>query len=283
MSFGIVGGMKKSQALNILNLSEGATDDEVKASHRKLVIAHHPDKFPLDSVERTEAEELTKQINEARDVLLNRSWTPEFDPRRDPRPYAGNPYAHPTANPYGSPQQVEWDPFADWPFGQGQSQGQGRTTYVWTSWDGTRSAGEGAPGGVPFDPFDPFAPFRASTSQKTPQQVRDEAREGLKKEGAVVAAKAAALAVLSLAGSPATGLFVYVVASFVYGLWKRLGSCLIGFFVPIALVLAPFVFMIAPRQGAVTIGLGLAFAVAVLFDITNARDLVRVYRAAGRE
>ncbi|WP_270297258.1 J domain-containing protein, partial [Eggerthella sinensis] len=85
--------MKKSEALKTLGLSDGATDDEVKQAHRKLVISHHPDKFALDSPERAEAEEFTKRINEARDVLLNRSWTPEFDPRRDPRPYAGNPYA----------------------------------------------------------------------------------------------------------------------------------------------------------------------------------------------
>ena len=93
--------MKKSEALNILGLSDGATDDAVKQAHRKLVIEHHPDKFALGSKEREEAEEFTKRINEARDVLLNRSWTPEFDPRRDPRPYANNPYAHPTQNPYG--------------------------------------------------------------------------------------------------------------------------------------------------------------------------------------
>ena len=62
--------MKKSEALKILGLSDGATDDEVKRAHRKLVIAHHPDKFPLGSKEHTDAEELTKRINEARDVLL---------------------------------------------------------------------------------------------------------------------------------------------------------------------------------------------------------------------
>ena len=112
--------MKKSEALKILGLADGASDDEIKKAHRKLVIAHHPDKFPLDSKEHAEAEELTKQINEARDVLINRSWSPEFDPRRDPRPYAGNPYAHPTGSAGqggASGQGNPFDPFAGWPFG----------------------------------------------------------------------------------------------------------------------------------------------------------------------
>lgn len=277
--------MKKSEALKILGLVDGATDDEVKQAHRKLVIAHHPDKFPLESKERADAEELTKRINEARDVLLNRSWTPEFDPRRDPRPYAGNPFAHPTAAPQPGAPRDGWDPFADWPFGQGQptsSQG-GRTAYVWTSWDGSRTADGGTPGDMPFDfdPFDPFAPFRAAREQqKTPQERLDEARTALGREVGIVVAKAAALVVLALVGSAATGLFLYVVASFVYGLWKRFGSCLIGLLLPIALFAMPFVFLIAPRQGAVTIGLAVFFLVAVLFDASNLRNLVRSYRTA---
>lgn len=272
--------MKKSEALNILGLADGASDDAIKQAHRKLVIAHHPDKFALDSTERAEAEEFTKRINEARDVLLNRSWTPEFDPRRDPRPYAGNPYAHPTQNPFGGAPQQGQDPFAGWPFGQGQPQGQGRTTYVWTSWDEPRA---GAAGGQPFDPFDPFAPFRgASGPRKTPEELRAETKLELRREGLAIAGKAALLVVSALLGTAATGLFFYVVISIVYGLWKRLGSCLLGLMVPIALVGAPLVFIIAPRQGAVTIGLAVAFLIAVLFDVTNMRNLVRRYRAASR-
>lgn len=285
--------MKKSEALKTLGLSDGATDDEVKQAHRKLVIAHHPDKFPLESKERAEAEELTKRINEARDVLLNRSWTPEFDPRRDPRPYAGNPYAHPAGSPRPGAPQGEWDPFADWPFGAGQpspfgqgqptSSGGGRTTYVWTSWDGSRTAGGQTPGGMPFDfdPFDPFAPFRSEREQqKTPQERLDEARSALGREAGIVAAKAAALVVLALVGSVATGLFLYVVVSFVYGLWKRFGSCLIGLLLPLALFAMPLVFLIAPRQGAVTIGLAVFFLAAVLFDVSNLRSLAQAYRTA---
>ena len=279
--------MKKSEALKTLGLADGATDDEVKQAHRKLVIAHHPDKFALDSPERAEAEELTKRINEARDVLLNRSWTPEFDPRRDPRPYANNPYAHP-GRP-GSSAAPGQDPFAGWPFagGQGSPFGQGtgtgpapgRTTYVWTSWDGTRAAaGDPGAGG----PFDPFAPFRAAEPRKTPQQVLAEAVRSLRSEVLAVAGKAAVLAVAALLGSVATGLVFYVMISLVWGLWKRLGSCLIGFIVPIALLGAPFVFLIAPRQGAVTVGLAVFFLAAVLFDVKNLRNALRAYRAAKR-
>ena len=270
--------MKKSEALNILGLSDGATDDEVKQAHRKLVIAHHPDKFALGSKEREDAEEFTKRINEARDVLLNRSWTPEFDPRRDPRPYA-NPYAHPTQNPYGAPGSGAGDSFAGWPFGQAPGQGQGRTTYVWTSWDAPR----GASGGQPFDPFDPFAPFRASSEpRQTPQEAFDEVKRDLGREVLVVAGKAALLAVSALLGTVATGLFLYVMVSVVYGLWKRFGSCLIGLAIPLALFGAPLVFIISPRQGAVTAGLAVAFLLAVLFDVVNVRNLARTYRVAKR-
>lgn len=269
--------MKKSEALKILGLVDGVADDEVKRAHRALVIAHHPDKFALDSSARSEAEELTKQINEARDVLLNRTWSPEFDPRRDPRPYA-NPYAHPTSNPFGgTPQpgasgQSEQNPFAGGPFGQGQS------SYVWTSWDAART-GENPGGYQPFD-FDPFAPFWAAEPQKTPHELLVEAQDALKREAGIVAAKLALLVVLSLVGSLATGLFLYVIISIVYGLWKRFGSCLIVLVLPLALVLAPIIFILAPREGAVTIGLGVVFLIAVLFDIVNMRDLIRTYRAA---
>ena len=308
-------GMKKSEALKILGLADGAGDDEIKKAHRKLVIAHHPDKFPLNSAKRAEAEELTKQINEARDVLINRSWSPEFDPRRDARPYAGNPYARPAQRPQGgAPGQggSAWDPFTDgWPFGQGGwAAGPGQATYVWTSWDGTRSSqgahvsgssgGAGAPrpgaagvggtgGGVGFNPFDfefefdptnPFSPFRATRSVRVdPDELRREALTALQREAGIVGLKLAALAVCSLLGAAAIGLFVYVIASIVYGLWKRLGGCLATFLIPIAIVLAPFIMLIAPRNGATTAGLAVAFFAAAAFDVVNIRDVVRTYRA----
>lgn len=280
-----------------MGLENGATDDEVKKAHRKLVIEHHPDKYPLDSPEHAKAEELTKQINEARDVLLNRSWTPEFDPRRDPRPYAGNPYAHPGGYPASGGSPTGRDPFVGWPFSPGQ------TTYVWTSWDGvhtsttppgsTRGAGgagggrgPGGPfGGSPFagaDPFDPFAAFRvAARPAKTREQLRAEAVRTLRLEGAVIAAKLAVVALMALAGSLATGLFVYVVASVLWGLWKRFGGCLFYAAIPLALFGAPLIFLIAPRDGTLTGALLLAFLCAVLFDYSNVRSTYDQWRAAG--
>ncbi len=295
--------MKKSEALKILGLADGATDDEIKKAHRKLVIAHHPDKFPLDSQERSDAEELTKQINEARDVLINRSWTPEFDPRRDPRPYAGNPYAHPagSSSAGGASGGGSYDPFAGWPF-TGAATGQ--TTYVWTSWDdifsgaartGSSSSGgsgaksQGSPssewpfGGftVEYDPFDPFVRVRATrASEQASESIFEQAKKSLQQEAGVIAAKVALLAIFSLVGSAATGLFIYVMASIIYGLYKRMGSMLVFLLLPILVVGAPLIWMLAPRNGFVSAPLTLVFFISVFFDVTNLRDRIRVFRAA---
>lgn len=309
--------MKKSEALRILGLADGASDEDVKKAHRKLVIEHHPDKFPLNSTERADAEELTKQINEARDVLLNRSWTPEFDPRRDPRPYAYNPYAHPSSTAAGASGNASgsagaggaWgtgsagDPFAGWPFGQGQ------TTYVWTSWDGVRGswtedarpasgAGARSTGGsgagadpfagftswpfdftVAYDDADPFAPFREAARPSAREAYAD-AKAHLVREGVCIAAKLAVLAVLAAVGSAPAGLFAYVIVSVLYGLYKRLGSCLVGLAIPLAVVCSPLLFLIAPRNGTATLGLALASIIAFAFDIRRMRDLLRAWRVA---
>ncbi len=298
--------MKKSEALKILGLADGATDDEIKKAHRKLIVAHHPDKFALDSKEHADAEELTKQINEARDVLINRSWTPEFDPRRDPRPYAGNPYAHPSGSSQAGGAQggSAYDPFAGWPF-TGAATGQ--TTYVWTSWDdifsgaarsgsstSAGSAGQGRTGAngtgaewpfggftVEYDPFDPFVRVRATrASEQTSEGIFEKAKKNLQQEAGVVAAKVALLAIFSIVGSAATGLFTYVMASIIYGLYKRMGSMLVFLLVPILLFGAPLIWMLAPRNGFVSAPLTLLFLVSVCFDVTNLRDRIRVFRAA---
>ncbi len=111
--------MKKSEALKALGLTEGATDDDIKKAHRKLIIENHPDKFGQDPAARAQAEEKTKVINEARDVLLNRSWDPEYAT-------AGTPYGAPFAYgpSAGSRGAAGGNPFAGMPFSE---------TFVWTS------------------------------------------------------------------------------------------------------------------------------------------------------
>ncbi|HVU22166.1 MAG TPA: DnaJ domain-containing protein [Rhizomicrobium sp.] len=54
--------MTRAEALRVLGLQEGATDDEIRAAHRKLILQNHPDKGGSDY--------LASKINEAKDVLL---------------------------------------------------------------------------------------------------------------------------------------------------------------------------------------------------------------------
>ncbi len=49
--------MKKSEALNTLGLTQGASEEDIKKAHRKLIIENHPDKFGQDEQARAKAEE----------------------------------------------------------------------------------------------------------------------------------------------------------------------------------------------------------------------------------
>jgi len=57
-------------AYSELGLSESATDDELKATYRKLALQYHPDRHATDSEEKKkEAEEKFKKINEAYNAI----------------------------------------------------------------------------------------------------------------------------------------------------------------------------------------------------------------------
>jgi hypothetical protein len=57
-------GMSRAEALKVLGLQEGASDDEIHAAHRRLMMQNHPDRGGTDYI--------AAKINEAKDALLVR-------------------------------------------------------------------------------------------------------------------------------------------------------------------------------------------------------------------
>jgi len=56
--------MSRVEALKVLGLEEGVSDEEIRATHRRLIQQTHPDKGGTNY--------LAAKINEAKDVLLRR-------------------------------------------------------------------------------------------------------------------------------------------------------------------------------------------------------------------
>ena len=54
--------MSRAEALSVLGLAEGASDEDIKAAHRRLIQRVHPDAGG--------SADLAARINRAKDVLL---------------------------------------------------------------------------------------------------------------------------------------------------------------------------------------------------------------------
>jgi hypothetical protein len=267
--------MKKSEAFKILDLADGASDEDVKKAHRQKVRENHPDRF-TDPGRKKTAEDRTKLINEARDVLLSRKWDPEYGSR-------GGSYANPYANPYGNPYtssrpagngsgsgggqgqnrgQGQEDPFAGWPF-----------DYVWTSWDNVGSEGRGN--------TDPFRSAYTSAPKKTAAQEADEAKRSLNFTLAAFAGKCITLLGCWLAGDLAIGLFIYILATILLSLYQEARGCSGLTFIPLLVFFGPVIALFVPRPGAtVSAYMMLFFALAVAYDIGAIRKAAARYNTA---
>ncbi len=66
-----LGSTSLKDAYAVLEISETATDDEVRAAYKKMVIKHHPDRVAsLGEDIRAAAEKKMREINEARDLIF---------------------------------------------------------------------------------------------------------------------------------------------------------------------------------------------------------------------
>jgi hypothetical protein len=68
----VSGKMSAAQALDILGLKAGATDQEIRAAYKSLMRHVHPDVVGGSNFLAKHLNEIAKQLNEARDVLIGK-------------------------------------------------------------------------------------------------------------------------------------------------------------------------------------------------------------------
>lgn len=271
--------MKKSEALKILGLSSSYTEDDIKKAHRQKIRENHPDQFS-DPQKKSEAEEQTKLINEARDVLVNRRWDPEYGPRTGTGygPY-GNPYSNPFGG-YGNPY-TQYRPGAGGQGGAGQNPFEGGFPFdfVWTTWDGT-----GQEQGAGYNPFDPFASVFNRQPVKTPEQILEEEKRSFKRTGAFIGLKMLISAICVATEALPVGISIYVMVTLLTALYRETSGCsrflamaFIVFFAPLLVRFIPVAFAASLTPPALIVVL-LAFA----YDLFVLRSCFMSYRKAKR-
>ena len=78
--------MRLDDCYRVLDLPEGAAEDEVRRAHRELTKVWHPDRFAHDPMLRQRAEDKLKEINEAFETILGMRRESHRRPRADEKP-----------------------------------------------------------------------------------------------------------------------------------------------------------------------------------------------------
>ena len=88
--------METKDPYKVLGLSRGASQEDIRKAHRKLVRQYHPDANPEDP----RAEERFKDIQQAYEVLSNEKKRREYDEglRTSPRGSSGSPRSRESAS-----------------------------------------------------------------------------------------------------------------------------------------------------------------------------------------
>lgn len=252
--------MKKSEALNILGLQEGFTDEDLKKAHRKKVVENHPDRFQ-DPKQKAEAEERTKKINEANDVLKSGKWDPEYGPRYHTSSYNGAPYRSPYVN-YGGgqasgPEWVEVDP------------------EMFRRWAQQAAQQQQAQG---YDPFNPFVAYAPPTAEQQAERAQQDVRIGL----IMIAVKVVLCGLLALSGNYYDAALTWAVITYLLLLSSRFGGCAWI----VVLMAIPFFWSTAGMLEAAALNggvfstaiIGALFISALYFDFRDIRLAYRRYR-----